>query len=300
MCERLAVYTTVYPSSERFLPAWSDSLAAQTDQDFDLWIGIDGIPTDRLEQVWGDRSRVTYVPANAGDPPAAVRARAWDQMVQRYDAIVLVDSDDVAAPSRVAAARSSLAASDVAGCALAIMDESGDDLGHVFGPPDDADLGSLLARHNVYGLSNSAYRAEALRACLPVPADCRLIDWLLATRAWAAGARMTFDHTPRMHYRQYSENTARVIGPFTEDDVLGATALVVQHYRFALSTPQVARSPAGPALAQAEARALRFRRAICASGTVLRAYLHELNRTPAAPMWWWCVAHPALESIWSH
>ena len=300
MCERLAVYTTVYPASERFLPAWSDSLAGQTDQDFDLWIGIDGVPADRLERLCGKRSRVTYVPANPGDPPAAVRTHAWEQMVQRYDAIVLVDSDDVASPSRVAAARDSLAGSDVTGCALAIMDESGADLGQVFGPPDEADLDSLLARYNVYGLSNSAYRADVLRACLPVPTDCRLIDWLLATRAWAAGARMTFDRTPRMHYRQYSENTARVTGPFSEEDVLGATALVVQHYRFALSTPAVAHSPVGAALAEAEARALRFRRAICASAAVLRAYLQELNRMPAAPVWWWCVAHPALESTWSH
>jgi glycosyltransferase involved in cell wall biosynthesis len=300
MAEALAVYTTVYPASERFFGACLESLAGQTDQDFDLWVGVDAVPPERLEQVRDGRRPPTYVTGNAGASPASIRARAWEQMVDEYDAIVLIDSDDVAEPSRVAAARAALARCDVVACALTLMDERGADLGHVFGAPEDADLASLLAHHNVFGLSNTAYRADVLRDCLPLPADCRLIDWLLATQAWASGARLELDPSPRMRYRQYPANTTRVFGPFAAEDVLGATALVLEHYRFALATPAVTASPVRAVLLRAQARAVRFHRAITSSQDVMRAYLEQLNRIPAAPVWWWSVAHPVAENLWSH
>ena len=41
--DRLAIYTTMYPGCERFLPSWCDSLLRQTDRGGDLWVGLDSM-----------------------------------------------------------------------------------------------------------------------------------------------------------------------------------------------------------------------------------------------------------------
>ena len=46
--------------------------------------------------------------------------------------VVLVDSDDLLHPSRVAAARAALQASELAGCALCLIDQHGKDLDLTF------------------------------------------------------------------------------------------------------------------------------------------------------------------------
>ena len=192
------------------------------------------------------------VPARARGPDAVDRgpggrqpgARAADGARNRdrdADAVVFVDSDDILDPSRVAAAREALATADVVGCALRLADETGAELGAIFGPAGGALVAADLPRTNVFGLSNSAYRVATLRSCLPIPDACALVDWLLATRAWAFGARLAFDSTPRMVYRQGAASATRVSPPFDARHVLAATDLVLGHYRVALE------SSAGPA-----------------------------------------------------
>ena len=73
-----------------------------------------------------------------------------------------------------------------------------------------------------------------LRACLPIPAAAALVDWYLMTMAWLQGARLAFDPTPRMDYRQHGANMARIRSPFTAERVRADTALVREHFRLVL------------------------------------------------------------------
>jgi len=186
---------------------------------------------------------------------------------------------------------------DVAGCALTIIDEKGADLGITFGQMDPDEVGSLLPRYNVFGLSNTAYRSDVLRRCLPLPDDCEIVDWLLVTRAWAGGNRLSFDRRPHMAYRQYASNIARVLLPFSPSQVAAATARVIGHYRCALESERPVNGDCGKLLRQAYARALQFQRAI-ADHETLNRYVDELNVKTPRYVWWWCVAHPELEQIW--
>jgi len=186
--ERLALFTTVYPGVERYLAPWYDSVQTQTDRDFDLWIGTDGLTPQAVTEAIAVAPAASWLPARNGDTPARLRTAALERLVSEYSGVVFVDSDDVLHASRVAAAREGLRQHDVTACALQIIDADGHDVGAVFGP-DGADLEALLPRHNVFGLSNSAYRSTVLERCLPAPDECILMDWLLVTRAWAAGAK---------------------------------------------------------------------------------------------------------------
>jgi len=301
MSERLALYTTWYPGVEPYLAAWHRSVVAQTDRDFDVWVGVDALDGGPLAAALGPGPSLSLLPQPSGSSPARVRGNAIAALLDRYPGIVFVDSDDLLEPTRIAAARRALESADVAACALRIIDGEGRDLGVVFGDDRPADWSDFLPRYNVFGFSNSAYRTSVLRRCLPLGSESPLVDWLLATRAWALGARLDFDRTPLMAYRQYAANIARVMPPFSEGEVRAATARVLDHYRAALETPEWSMPPApAEALGRANRRVADFAEAIHRSPATLRRYTEALNALPPRYVWWWLVAHPDLENVWKN
>jgi hypothetical protein len=297
--ERLALYTTVYPGVEPYLGAWYRTVLAQTDHHFDLWIGSDGLSPNAVAGVLGVTPDANWVYGQPGEAGGQVRAHAIELMADAYDSVIFVDSDDLLEPSRVDAARAALAECDVAGCALRIVDEAARDTGAVFGVEAPDDIGTIIARHNVLGLSNTAYRSVVLHRCLPVPPECELVDWLLATRAWASGARVHFDPTPRMRYRQYGRNAAQVLPPFSEEYVVRATRRVLRHYECVKWGGWPLAETPRRAIDDAHRRARVFNGAITASAALRARYVAALNALPPHPVWWWCVANADLEFIWS-
>ncbi len=295
----LALYTTVYPGVEKFLPDWWRSVREQTDSGFDLWIGVDGLEIEAVMEAMGDDPRATWVSGAAGETPAQIRHEALARIVDICDAVVLVDSDDVLHPSRVAAARTAIRTSDIAGCALRLIDERGEDLGMTFGLPPHLDPASTLPRNNVFGLSNTAVRSEMLRRCLPIPAGAVLVDWLLVTRGWLLGATMAFDPMVHMDYRQHGANTARLRSPYSPAQVAQDTHLVRQHFRMVQSSlPTGSMSVRIDTVAQVAADIDAFHRLIVSRPERLERYVRALNELEIAPLWWSCVAHPSLHHLW--
>jgi hypothetical protein len=137
-----------------------------------------------------------------------------------------------------------------------------------------------------------------LRRCLPIPAENQLVDWLLATRAYALGAKMTFDARPLMSYRQHSENIARVLPPFSGKEVDAASRHVLRHYESLLHGPALLPDPQRSAL-DAESRRVRaFHLSLAASAERRQRYIDALNALPPRYVWWSCVANPKLEEVW--
>ena len=296
----LALYTAVYAGVEPFLPAWYASVQHQTDTDFQLWISLDGLEIEAVEETLGTLPPATWVPACAGDTPAQVRQGALARIVEHCDAVVLVDSDDVLHPTRVAAARRGLGDSDVTGCALRLVDEDGRPLGSSLGLPPDAGPADVLPRHNVYGLSNSAFRSDVLGRCLPIPAEAALVDWYLVTRAWLCGARLDFDPVARMDYRQHGANMARTRLPFSPDRVRSDTELVRRHFQILGDHPLAGALPDRLArVREVTADIESFYRRVALDEDNLERYVMALNAAAPAPLWWSCVAYPALRHLWT-
>lgn len=297
---RLALYTTIHRASLRYLSAWYQSVLSQTDQDFGLWIGVDAIDIDVVKRAIGSDPEATWVLSSHGDAPIYIRQRALAEIARCYDGVVLVDSDDVLHPSRVASARAGLAENDVVGCALRLVDEQGADLGFKFGLQPAAVVDDVLPRHNVLGFSNSAYRSHMLHRCLPIPSGCLAVDWFLATRAWLYGARIAFDSEVRMDYRQHRANMARVLPPFAAQQVKGDTELVRQHFRLIQSS--ALNGCIGDrlvTLSEVASDVEAFYERVALNGRRLADYVRVLNTLETAPMWWSCVAHPSLQYMWT-
>ena len=303
MSNGLALYTTVYPGVERFLPSWYASVLAQTDHDFDLYIGTDQIEPRAVFSAVGNEFEAVWVAAAGCSTPASVRQAGIDHILasrNKYQSIVFVDCDDVMHASRVESARTQVLNADVAGCAMDIVGEDNQPTGICFGPVSSASIPQMLATVNVFGLSNTAYRTDVLRNIPPSPPSCRLMDWFLATAAWGQGARFSFDNTPRMKYRQYGHNTACVLPPFTTEYICRATALVLDHYQLVLSQmpkmPKAIRSE----LESARANVQLFSSLVAESPEMCERYVLRLNKLPASHFWWDWIAHPALEDQWKN
>ena len=295
----LAVYTTIYPAAEGYLMDWFHSLSQQTDQNFELWIGLDMLGQERVQEILGGRVNAHWMVAPSGATVAQVRQHALARIVEECSAVVLVDSDDLLDPTRVEAARASLEESELAGCALCLIDQHGSDLGVRFDLPCGFQPDGVLPRNNVFGFSNSAFRTDLLRRCLPIPSGAVLVDWFLATRAWLLGAKLAFDHVSRMAYRQHPSNTARVRSPFTSEQVLSDTALVRQHFKLVLAQPmQDFRPDRAAALERVSADIDTFDEQIIADAGRLTDYVQALNELHPAPLWWATVANPALDRMW--
>jgi hypothetical protein len=299
--ERLAIYTSVYPGVVAYLPAWGRSVAAQSDQNFDLWFGVDQLERASVQQALAGslptHCPIFWVMAEPGATPAQVRQQAIERIASAYTSVVFVDSDDILFPERVAAARRQLAQYDAVACALRIIDEQGTDLDLVFAPDPADDICMLMPQYNSFGLSNTVYRCELLRRCLPLTPTNPLVDWALATRAWALGARLAFDHQPLMAYRQYEHNIARVLVPFTGQQIVHATERVCHHYASELAGWGYPPRPRAALLA-AQARLEQFARFINAAESNLEQYVAALNRLSPKYVWWWALAHPELEELW--
>jgi hypothetical protein len=296
----IALYTAVYPGALRFVPEWYGSVRAQADRDFDLWISLDGVAEAALAAQLGERPAATFVVADVGFTPAQVRQQALARIAGHYDAVVLVDSDDLLHPDRVAAARAWLEGADVAACGLRLIDEAGRPLGVSLAPPRYAEAETTLPRTNVFGLSNTAYRSDVLRSCLPIPRAAALVDWYLITMAWLQGARLTFDPTPRMDYRQHGANMARIRSPFTAERVRADTALVREHFRLVLdSLPAGALPVRVTQVRDAAADLDAFARQIVDDPQELDRYVSDINAAPPPLVWWASVAYPPLRSSWA-
>lgn len=157
-----------------------------------------------------------------------------------------------------------------------------------------------------------------------------MVDWLLITNAVQNNAHLYFDQTPHMLYRQYPSNTAKVLPPYTPEEIRKATTLVLEHYKKTLNSPHERRGgslanteglssptlknphsethPKGKGQTNSvhdlrtllEASYLEVQQfsATIADSDVLARYTKALNALKPVFLWWECVANEELKDIW--
>jgi len=283
---------------EKYFRDWYVSVKNQTDNNFDIWVGVDGISMETIKEAAGEDFEATWVFAEQGDSPARIRSRSISRIVNLYPGVVLVDSDDLLYPTRVASARRGLEDCDLYGCAMELVDGGGNRLGMTFKLPGDKTLDDIIPRNNVMGFSNTAWRSTVLRDLLPVPSDCILMDWFLTILAWGSGAHLRFDGNCQMKYRQHSSNIAPVVAPYTEEQVKEGTWMVLNLYSLVLERPDKIKPDRLTLLKKAQTNTKSFSRAI-RSPKILGKYVCSLNRMEQDMVWWSHVANPELEKIWN-
>lgn len=294
----ITLYTTIHPGTRPFLKEWYESVRAQTDSSFDLWVGIDGVTVEETCTIVGEDLEARWIEAKDNDTPAQVRERAWRALIPKTDAVVMVDADDVMHPERVEAAGRQIRHHDGVGCSLQLVGEKGESLGHKMPPETCSSAERALPQYNIFGLSNTTYRTDVLKRSLPIPSDVILVDWYIATMAWLRGDDLAFDRSVRMDYRQHEDSTLSVLPPFTPEDIRTATDVVQNHFKRVIQNiPSETLDGRLGVLQRARKRISNFADQI-SDAEWLRYYTRHLNQTAPTPLWWACVAHPSLDSLW--
>ena len=292
---RLAVVTAAYPAARRFFKDFFCSLAMQTDQKFDLWVGLDDIDPICFEGLAKAGQKLNLVKVDAHSNPIIVRNKILGCALQNCDAVALVDIDDLLLPSRIEAAKSFAEKFDLSATSMNFIDAEGRPISGIF-DPSSADPDLLL--NNAFGFSNTTWRSKPLSDLLPVPDCCVTMDWYVSTLAKLSGVSVGFDKIPRMLYRQHSANLANVRPPFTKEQVLFATKLVLKHFSLVINTlGRHDESGYSKKIVVARRRIEHFAVSIT-DPRLLEEYVFALNKLPADHVWWSCVAHSTLEGIW--
>jgi hypothetical protein len=293
---RTAVYSTVFPGIEPFLNDWYESLVSQDDKDFDLWLGVDGLSIEAIETAVGKPVRAQFVVAVSGESPASLRSRAFEQLVSRYDAIIFADADDIHCANRVSQAKTALQRLDLFGCAVELIDRDGRSLEHTLSADGD-DWSDRLGARNMFGFTNSSIRVDALERILPIPADCRLVDWYIATSCLLDGGQLGFSAFVGAKYRVYESSTTRVVPPIRMADLIRGTRLVLEHFHL-MSLRTGLGEDEQQWIHQQSSRVEQFRQFVEHSPARAEAYLAALNRRVGAFWWWDMIACRHLSSFW--
>jgi hypothetical protein len=102
-----------------------------------------------------------------------------------------------------------------------------------------------------------------------------------------------------MEYRQHDDNLTQVRGPFGAERVAADTDRVRHHFGLLLGDPRPEDVAERAARVQAVAADVEaFHRRVVRDPDRLRRYVADLAALDFEPLWWSCVAHPALAHHW--
>lgn len=293
---KTALFSTVHPAAAPYVRDFLRSVEEQNDRDFTLWLAFDLIEPAHFREALTPFDDVQVV-LSENDTPASLRQRALERILPTCEAVIFVDSDDILYPNRVREAKRGLHDYDVYGCPLELITENSEHLNLCLDAPPTEDWIVTMPYTNVFGLSNTAYRKRTLEQLLPVPTGVTLVDWFLATRAHLSGSRLGFGKTAHMAYRQYPDNTARVLPPFSPAYITRASQLVLEHLHAIINhseTFELSLEPFSARLHEVE----RFVTAM--QKGKLEAYTAALNaRSQKVYLWWEYVAHKELSHLWN-
>ena len=295
--DRLVMYATAYPGPSRSCRPGL-SLRGQTDRDFDLCIGVDGFQTRRSSETLDESP-------TGRDCPSARRLTAspgaWAAiatLLDRYDGVIFVDVDDELLPpgrhrARPVAnvGRDRLQASDHGSG----RSRSGS---HLSAPSTGRTLANISRAGTRLGCRT---RRIARRRSAPA---CRCTKTVSSsTGCWRP--RLAHGSQPGVRSR-----TAHALSPVSwqhsgcpRAEHAGGRSHRDRPRTNALEAPAPRDTHgAGPrqkALLNAQAAVSSSPAGALSPRWRWKRYVTRLNALPRRYLWWWSVAHPELEHLWT-
>jgi hypothetical protein len=204
----------------RWLPAFLESMQAQTHADWLLWVRDDGSSDDTVAVVrhWAESdARIRLL---AGDHQRRGAAQSFGAVLQRipHDArwLMCADQDDVWLPGRIALSLEAMRREEARAPGailvhtdLAVVDAALRPVHPSFWAysgfdPDPATVTRLAVRNVVTGAA-AMFNAPLRRLAMPLPPEAMMHDWWLALVAAAAG-RIVALRQATVLYRQHGGN----------------------------------------------------------------------------------------------
>ena len=279
---KIALYSTFYPACIPFVQQWAQGVLAQDDRNFDLHLALQGVSVDEVTACLDEGIRFTPWPVESTLTPAQVRCHVWKQICPDYDAIAMIDSDDIMLPACIPLHREGLKKSDLSAFAMTIITEDGTQTNMTLTSQWDN-----VFDFNTFGLSNTAYATSFLKSATHnVPPECRLLDWYLAMQyALSKRPAPAISTSVGALYRQYANNTAPLLKPLSARHIAHSLDLVRHHFK--IITENGTNLPASM-VTDFQSRIMQLDKlseSIATSGKKDK-YIQELNKTDFPLAWW--------------
>jgi glycosyltransferase involved in cell wall biosynthesis len=212
MAKTTALFSVIFPANVSYLKFFFDSLAAQSDQDFEVLLVVDGVEqAEALLEPFASRFSIRILHCTGSI--AAIRQQGLKWLSdQQHDYIIFADADDLLSSQRVEVCKKYLSMHSVVVNDLIPFEDPQqigaagfwkDRLAHetIFG--SDA-----ISSYNFVGLGNTAIRKNVL-TFVSIPEEIKVVDWFLFYH-WLQENKGIFVHTGNVLYRQHGDNLAGI------------------------------------------------------------------------------------------
>lgn len=294
-CLKLAVVSFVYPAVKGYIKSFLDSIAAQTEKNFSLWIYDDGCELKKSDLRFHPAARIIEV---SNLSPVEIRYKALQELIDDFDWVVFIDSDDLMHPSRVKSIMQGIEEHSDAGVVqhpLSVFDSRGTILtgfARANSRGKEPNTGVLDLHYNIYGMSNIAYRTRIFRN-MPVLTEIIAFDWLLAAYASLSGEKFVHLDADLTLYRMHGTNVSRFIKPFRMVDIVSSLRAVTAHLNALSRMAGIFRSSSLSARIAARKEEIKlYECSVISSPPSSEVYLKHINDEQPVPGWWWHVANP--------
>lgn len=226
----ICVFTVVYPSMEKWIPQFTESLMKQDFKAFDLVIVNDGLSLGQL-QLLDELFNCTIL--SSFGSIVKNRNEGFARVLNSgYRYVVFADADDLMEENRISHSKELLGHSDIVVNDLKIIDSQGE---NILDKYLSRRLGNLKRIHsneildyNFMGLGNSSARVQILKD-ITIPDDVKVVDWYLFTILLNQGHNAVFTSSTSTLYRQHHSNLVGFHYP-DENNIMSLAEQKYLHY----------------------------------------------------------------------
>lgn len=235
-----AFFSVIHPGNMPFFACFLDSLSRQSNQDFDLLLFNDGVPSLELAEQIQRHSRLNTLVVDVKGSIASIRKQGLEYLKQfpEYQNFIFGDSDDFFSENLIERSIAELKKYDILIRDLNIVDEQGKQLiphfwggrlNHGFEP----DIHFLLDQ-NIMGLGNVAMRSSCLQA-YAIDEDHAVVDWTLFCSMLLKQPHLHifFDSRVQTNYRQHADSITGLT-KCNPEKIEQARQVKIKHYAFLL------------------------------------------------------------------
>jgi glycosyltransferase involved in cell wall biosynthesis len=231
-------FSVVYSKALPYLRDVRDSALAQTRKDFDVVLVNDSCDKAQLKEIFSPLD-VTILDPDGGFSGNRTQGINYARK-QGYKYILFCDADDSFTANRYERTIVEFEKNDadILVCNLNIADEQCRPFFKDYFSKEieeerwiDADF---LKDKNIFGMSNTAIRLDALTEDIQIP-ETPIVDWLLFTTLLFKGLKARYITDSMVNYRQYSSNMIG-INSFDVASFRRLVGLKLNHYRLLTET----------------------------------------------------------------
>lgn len=232
--KKIAFLTTIYPTEQRYVADFFESLQKQTRKKFDVLVVNDGFRDFSKVKKKFDLLNIIELPA-AGSVAKNRQILIQFAKINGYDIAVFGDVDDIFSETRIEKAVSALKEVDIVVNDLTSISEAGSVINeHIYSNRlihhQELSL-EFIKEKNVFGLSNTAINLDKLPLDLTyLPDELIAVDWYFFSLLLLNGFKAMFIADEVTFYRQYDSNTIG-IGGFTAEKIKRITEVRAVHYQ---------------------------------------------------------------------